>query len=279
MAATKFTSRTNSPAGVEAAIDLWADTRGGATPLDNLGTGIALSVRNESNNIVRVAELNGRASDVTGGTEDSFWEIRNWQAGSPGHADLRTRDTVVTGTKIFKINSRNYVNTSGDLVGLEVGPRATVTTTGEVRAVHAKPNLSDAVSAGAVTGYFSECWSRGTGAGTVDLMRAFYAKVLDDSDGSGSGTKTYTNPVCALWAEANIGASNTFSGKMPVINVVKGPYYDWDALVRFSATSAATKACFVGAMTAKNPESDTEAGYISIYVGSTRYEIPFYAIA
>jgi hypothetical protein len=35
----------------------------------------------------------------------------------------------------------------------------------------------------------------------------------------------------------------------------------------------------VGAMTAKSPESDTEAGYISVYVGTTRYEIPFYAVA
>lgn len=34
----------------------------------------------------------------------------------------------------------------------------------------------------------------------------------------------------------------------------------------------------VGAMTAKSPESDTEAGYFSIFVGATRYEVPFYAV-
>lgn len=33
----------------------------------------------------------------------------------------------------------------------------------------------------------------------------------------------------------------------------------------------------VGAMTAKSPESDTEAGYLKISIGGTAYEIPFYA--
>lgn len=35
----------------------------------------------------------------------------------------------------------------------------------------------------------------------------------------------------------------------------------------------------VGAMTAKSPESDTEAGFLTISVGGTQYEIPFYAKA
>ena len=32
-------------------------------------------------------------------------------------------------------------------------------------------------------------------------------------------------------------------------------------------------------MTAKSPETDAEAGFITIRVGSTAYEIPFYAVA
>ena len=35
----------------------------------------------------------------------------------------------------------------------------------------------------------------------------------------------------------------------------------------------------VGAMTAKSPETDAEAGYLTIVVNGTTYEIPFYAIA
>lgn len=34
----------------------------------------------------------------------------------------------------------------------------------------------------------------------------------------------------------------------------------------------------VGSMTAKSPETDAEAGFITIDVGGTTYEIPFYAI-
>ena len=35
----------------------------------------------------------------------------------------------------------------------------------------------------------------------------------------------------------------------------------------------------VGAMTAKNPETDAEAGYITVEINGTTYEIPVYAIA
>lgn len=50
-----------------------------------------------------------------------------------------------------------------------------------------------------------------------------------------------------------------------------------DGLLMASATGK--MGVVVGAMTAKSPENDAEAGYISIYVGTTRYEIPFYAVA
>ena len=259
--------------------------RAGSTPLDNYGVAVEWQAVNdalttEAADARTIGKISAVMTDVSAATEDAFFEVRNVQAGAFGHADLRTKDTVITGSKIFKINSRNYVNTSGDAVGLEVGPRATATTTGEVRAIHAKPNLSDTFDAGSLTGVFAEVWARGTGAGTVTTARAFYGKVLDDSDGAGTGTKTYTNPVAILWAEANIGAGNTFSGKMFVINAVKGPYYDWDGLVRFSETGAAGKSCLVSAGGMfKDPANDQEAGYISIYVGSTRYEVPIYAVS
>lgn len=50
-----------------------------------------------------------------------------------------------------------------------------------------------------------------------------------------------------------------------------------DALLWVDATGSGS--VVVGAMTAKNPETDTEAGYFSIRVGATRYEVPMYAIA
>lgn len=50
-----------------------------------------------------------------------------------------------------------------------------------------------------------------------------------------------------------------------------------DALLYVDATGSG--GVVVGAMTAKSPETDAEAGYISVRVGATRYEIPFYAVA
>jgi len=49
-----------------------------------------------------------------------------------------------------------------------------------------------------------------------------------------------------------------------------------DALLYVDANGSGS--VVVGAMTAKNPESDTEAGYFSIRVGAARYEVPMYAV-
>ena len=252
----------------------------GSTPVDNMKMSLDFIMQNDSGDdfpqderiVLRMTVVE---SDVSEGTEDGYTEWRNIQAGSLGHADFRTFDTALTGAKEFRINSRNYVNTSGDATGITTKPRATATTTGEVRGIHAGPNISDGLGALTMTGVFSELYMRGTGAGTIDYTRAFYGKVLDDSDGSGSGTKTYTNPVAILWAEANIGSGNTFSGGLHVLNVEKGVYKDWDSFVRFSASGGAATTGAAGMF--KDPLNDAEAGWINIYVGSTRYEVPFYA--
>lgn len=39
------------------------------------------------------------------------------------------------------------------------------------------------------------------------------------------------------------------------------------------------KSATVGTMTAKSPETDAEAGYITIEINGTEYEVPAYAIA
>lgn len=49
-----------------------------------------------------------------------------------------------------------------------------------------------------------------------------------------------------------------------------------DALLYVDATGSGS--VVVGAMTAKSPETDAEAGYFSIQVGATRYEVPMYAV-
>lgn len=50
-----------------------------------------------------------------------------------------------------------------------------------------------------------------------------------------------------------------------------------DAL--FMVDASGSGSVVVGAMTAKSPENDAEAGYFSFRVGATRYEVPFYAVA
>lgn len=75
---------------------------------------------------------------------------------------------------------------------------------------------------------------------------------------------------------ANIYLSHTDGGG----TTTHAGIYGDTALDSFATASQSGRLGFtVGAMTAKSPETDTEAGYISVYVGTTRYEIPFYAVA
>lgn len=271
-----FTANPQSPSGIAPAVTLRATPRNSSTSGDGIGVSETWEFPGDTGIYVSGGKISLISTDVSAGTEDAYFELRTMQAGSLGHADLRTKDTDLTGTKVMRLNNRNYVNTSGDTIAVESKPRRTASNSGgELRAYHAMPNLSDALNSGPIQGFFSECYMRGTGAGTVNLVRAFYGKVLDDSDSSGSGTKTYTNPVAILWAEANIGAGNTFSAGLHVINVVKGVYKDWDSLVRFSASGGACTVSAGGMF--KDPLNDQEAGYVTIYVGSTSYQIPIYA--
>lgn len=59
-----------------------------------------------------------------------------------------------------------------------------------------------------------------------------------------------------------------------VTNVIKADVTATNVF-NFATGAGAT----VGAMTAKSPETDAEAGYLTIVVNGTTYEIPFYAIA
>lgn len=128
-------------------------------------------------------------------------------------------------------------------------------------ALHATTTAN--LGSGAITGIHSQI-ATVTTAHTAGIIAAFKASVtslagdtggvfsaLDISSTDGGGTTpTHAGISCASPLDALIYVDATGSGSV-----------------------------VVGAMTAKNPENDAEAGYFSIRVGATRYEVPFYAVA
>lgn len=263
-----------------------AITPKGVNPNDGFGVGVAFDGANDdlSEGPYRYGEIRVIFSDVSDDTEDSYMEIRTAQAGILGHADIRSKDNPsdLTASKVIRLNVRNYLQTSGDAIGIQVKPRLTQTSTGEVRGAEISPSISSGFGAASLTGVFADCYLRGSGAGTVTVVRAVQAQIEDDVNGGTNGTKTLSL-VAAYTASQALSTTQTVSSGPHVLQVYSvaesGSAKQWESFVRFTAAGAAASACYVGAMTAKNPEDDAEAGYLSIMVGSTRYEIPFYAVA
>lgn len=98
-------------------------------------------------------------------------------------------------------------------------------------------------------------------AGNISAIRAAVTSLAADTGGVFSCVE--------LVSTDGGGATPTHAGLMCASPL--------DALLYVDASGSGS--VVVGAMTAKSPETDTEAGYFSIRVGATRYEVPMYAIA
>ena len=138
--------------------------------------------------------------------------------------DLRTRDD----NKQVKLNSRDFVQTSGDTIGFSATPNQAATTTGEVFGGQIKPRVAAGFDAATVNGLGidSEVKS-GAGALSSDL-RGFNMYL----GATGSGT-IGGNVVCfRARAEVNINPTGHIVFLVPVQH--EGSQ-GWDGLVKFDA--------------------------------------------
>lgn len=184
------------------------------------------------------------------------------------HCNINTKDSdktvrlncrTITNDKSFigaQIKPRAGYNLTNDITGLEVMPGigvTAITSTKSIIGINVNPYLH--ATAGAVTGDIrgvQVTLEKPAGAGTVT--------------GTASCFKLYNN------TEATI-TGGTFV--MDIAN--NGGGNAWTGFLKAAASGAG--GVVVGSMTAKSPENDAESGYINIYVGSTKYQIPFYAVA
>ena len=173
--------------------------------------------------------------------------------------------------KVIKLNSRNYITTTGDHIGVQIKPATTVTKTADgLKGLEVSPRVNSGIAmagaSGTVIGIYADVYLKGTATGTIagDIRALNLELVTDDA-----GTRTISGNVNAIRIRAAFSAT-TISGKMVPIRIEKAEAQtnskQWDAVLELPSTNS-------GVWHDTDADSgDTEAGYIKVLVnGNARY--------
>jgi len=221
-------------------------------------------------------DSSGRAKiigfDFYGSSSSNYllWDAPNNKLTMYGtHLSLQTDSS----DKNVRINNQTYT-TAASIVGMQCKPRAGVAMTAGIYGAEFEPGINSGFAGVSICGVASRPTIKGTAAGNITGVVDCFEAALGSDTGS---VRTITGPMSCLHAINN--THGTVTNGIFVINAdAAGGNTAWTGFLRVAATGAAGVVVSSDGMV-KDPEGDTEAGYISIYVGSTRYEIPFYAIA
>lgn len=165
----------------------------------------------------------------------------------------------------LRLNSKDYVRTSGSIVAIQVRPRATVATTQDVIGVEFSPRTAG-VGTGALISVKSDVVLQTASAtATVSAIRGLECNI--DLPDSGSAY-TITNNVNAFRTFLDMGSGHTVSGKKAVFCIATPNTSGWDYLID-SETSA-------GLHTVASGTYSTAEGYFTVRVAGSVYRMPFF---
>jgi len=192
------------------------------------------------------------------------------------YVNTQSSSGATTGdTKNVRINSRDYTATSGDFTGCQMKPNVSVTGTASVKALEISPRFADGCAGANLIGAFIGTDLKGSGA-AGDLSGQINALELKMESASGS-TRTVTGGAYGIRFQNGMHGTVT-GGIYPIDIEAAGGNAAWSGLIRASASGAGGVMVSADGMF-KDPETDAEAGYLKIIVGSTEYQTPFYASA
>ena len=175
-------------------------------------------------------------------------------------------------TENIKLNSRTYTTASGDRTAVQIKPNQAITGTAGMTGLEVSPRFTDACAGSKLVGIMSNPDLKGSSGNLSSVVRCYEAKF----DG-GTG-RTVAGSAYSL--DAMTANEATITGGCFVIGVsaAGGGGTGWTGFIRASASGAGGVTVSSDGMF-KDPETNTEAGYIVIRVGTTDYEVPFYAKA
>lgn len=175
-----------------------------------------------------------------------------------------------TDSKTIRINSRNYTAVTGDNIGFQSKPAASVSkTSGNIIGCEISPRVNSGValaSGGSIIGAHIDTYLRGTAAGTIagDVRVAQLEAVTDDA-----GTRTISGNVSMLRFRAAFSAT-AITGTFVPIRIEKPEVQtnsqNFDAVFELTSTLAGVW------NDAPGTEPTTADGYIKVLVnGNARY--------
>lgn len=206
-------------------------------------------------------QTNSRLTVYLNGTEYGRFEIG-------GH----TRLNSVTDGKNVRINSRNVTQTSGDHSGVQIKPNQTVATAG-ITGLEVSPRFAAGIAGVSLVAIKADPVLKGGSGGNLSgAVTAVEANI----DFGTSDTRVITGDVSAFSAFLAIPSGNTYSGRIAFLRVKTINIKAWDDFLNVDDASTGVAAIGSDNMT-KNPQGDTEDGYLTVRVAGTSYQIPLYA--
>ncbi|MFI5405031.1 MAG: hypothetical protein ACHQ1D_00815 [Nitrososphaerales archaeon] len=168
-------------------------------------------------------------------------------------------------TKPVLINSRNYVQTSGNSIGFQSKPAQTVTSTGAVIGGEISPRVNDDIDIADVRGLHTDVYLKGTSSRTISGNVAVHEVELVTDD---AGVSAITGYVAAIrirsvFSAAVTGVMSAIRIELPEVQTGSHPY---DAVLDLTGAQAGVWNDTPGT------EPTTADGYIKVVVdGSVRY--------
>lgn len=164
----------------------------------------------------------------------------------------------------IKLNSRNYVQTTGDSIGFQAKPAQSVASTGTVQGGQVSPRVATGIAVSQIIGLFVDAELKGTSAGTISGdVRALNLELVTDD----AGTRTIGGNVNAIRIRSAFSAT-TITGKFVPIRIEKAESQtnskQYDAVLELPSTVAGV---WGSAGTPSN-----QAGFITVLVnGAVKY--------
>lgn len=164
--------------------------------------------------------------------------------------------------KTIRLNSRDYVATSGNFIGFQAKPAIAADGTAEIKGCEISPRVKDTFGCDTMIGVLSDCILKGTSGNLTGRLCSFQGQLTDEN--SAGRTITGVASILDAWHQL---AGHTFTGGVYVINVrAAGGATPWSGFAVLPddgqiATDTGTPGVVTGA-----------TGWIKVMVGSaTRY--------
>lgn len=161
----------------------------------------------------------------------------------------------------IQLNRVDYDRTSGSIIGVQIGPNVTATTTHQATGTEIRARSGN-VATGGLLAVNADVNASSSSEDVNGSVKAVEANITV------KGTRTVDSVVAALRAFLDVDSTVTVTGKKSVIVVATPNVSGWDNLVD-SETNAGLHV--VGAGT-----YSTADGYFKVRVAGSDYRIPFF---